>query len=180
MPVDKFGRTGNTSASVGASVGAGVSINTVNNHFLRRDGKNTVLGSIDMAGNDLKNVGDLLLPVGSDTVRELGCIDLTEGKGFSLPLGNRQNMLCFNIVDPPKPQQPVTLQTSHVFTVKANGENVIQLGGEEIVVHKRMRSLSEPEQDDEATTKGYVDRRVLRMKPVITIWAERYGPINSL
>ena len=117
MPVDKFGRTGNTTASVGTSVGAGVSINTINNHFLRRDGKNTVLGTIDMAGNGLKNVGDLLLPVGSDTVRELGCIDLAEGKGFSLPLGNRQNMLSFNIVEPSKPQQPVTLQTSHGFTV---------------------------------------------------------------
>ena len=71
MPVDKFGRTGNTSARVGASASAGVSINTVNNHFLRRDGKNTVLGSIDMAGNDLKNVGDLVLSVGSDVSREL-------------------------------------------------------------------------------------------------------------
>jgi len=169
MPVDKFGRTGNTTASVGASVGAGVSINTINNHFLRRDGKNTVLGTIDMAGNGLKNVGDLLLPVGSDTVRELGCVDLAEGKGFSLPLGNRQNMLSFNIVEPSKPQQPVTLQTSHGFTVKANDENVIQLGREEIAVHKRIRSLPEPEQDDEAVSKGYVDRRLLRMKPVITI-----------
>jgi len=185
MPVDKFGRSGNTSASVGASVGASVSvsINTVNNHFLRRNGKNTVLRLVDMAGNGLKNVGDLLLPVGTDTVRELGCVDLTEGKGFSLPLGNRQNMLCFNIVEPSKPQQPVTLQTSHGFTVKANGENVIQLGGEEIIVHKRIRSLSEPDQDDEAVSKGYVDRKLLqmtnRLKPVITIWAERYGPINS-
>ena len=97
MPVDKFGRTGNTPASVRASVGAGVSINTINNHFLRRNGKNTVLVTIDMTGNGLKNVGDVLLPVGSDTVRELGCVDLTEGKGFSLPLGNRQNMLSFNI-----------------------------------------------------------------------------------
>jgi len=89
-------------------------------------------------------------------------------------------MLSFNIVEPSKPQQPVTLQTSHGFTVKANDENVIQLGREEIAVHKRIRSLPEPEQDDEAVSKGYVDRRLLRMKPVITIWAEIYGPINSL
>ena len=72
------------------------------------------------------------------------------------------------------------MQTSHGFTVKANDENVIQLGREEIAVHKRIRSLPEPEQDDEAVSKGYVDRRLLRMKPVITIWAERYVPINSL
>ena len=51
-----------------------------------------MLGTIDMAGNGLKNVGDLLLPVGSDTVRELGCVDLAEGKGFSLPLGNRRTI----------------------------------------------------------------------------------------
>jgi len=178
MPVDKFGRSGNTITS--SCLGAGVSINTINNHFLRRDGKNTVLGSIDMAGNDMKNVGDLLLPVGFDTVRELGCVDLTEGKGFSLLLGNRANRLCFAAVDPSKPQQPVTLQTSHGFTVKANDENVVQLGREEITVHKRIRNLPEPEQDDEAATKGYVDQNVSQMKPVITIWAERYGPINSL
>ena len=89
MPVDKFGRGGNTITP--SCLGAGVSINTVNNHFLRRDGKNTVLGSINMAGNDLKYVGDLLLPVGSDAVRKLGCVDVTEGKGFSLSLGNRKN-----------------------------------------------------------------------------------------
>ena len=142
MPVDKFGRSGNTITS--SCLGAGVSINTINNHFLRRDGKNTVLGSIDMAGNDMKNVGDLLLPVGFDTVRELGCVDLTEGKGFSLLLGNRANRLCFAAVDPSKPQQPVTLQTSHGFTVKANDENVVQLGREEITVHKRIRNLPEP------------------------------------
>jgi len=178
MPVDKFGRSGNTITP--SCLGVGVSINTVNNDFLRRDGNNTVLGSIDMAGNDLKNVGDLLLAVGSDTVRELGCLDLTEGKGFSLLLGNRENRLCFAAVRASKPQLPVTLDTSHGFTVKANDENIVQLGREEIVVHKRLRNLPEPEQDDEAATKGYVDQRVLQMKPVITIWAERYGPINSL
>jgi len=178
MPVDKFGRSGNTITST--CLDARVSINTVNNHFLRRNGQNTVLGPIDMTGNDLKNVGDLLLPVGSDAVRELGCVDLTEGKGFSLLLGNHENRLCFAAVDSSKPQQPVTLHTSHGFTVKANGENVIQLGREEITIHKRIRNLPEPEQDDEAATKGYVDQRVLQMKPVITIWAERYGPINSL
>ena len=89
MPVDKLGRGENTITSF--CLGAGVSINTVHNHFLRRDGKNTVLGSINMAGNDLKYVGDLLLPVGSDAVRKLGCVDVTEGKGFSLSLGNRKN-----------------------------------------------------------------------------------------
>jgi len=178
MPVDKFGRGGNTITT--SCLGAGVSINTVNNHFLRIDGKNTVLGSIDMAGNGLKNVGDLLLPVGSDTVRELGCVDVTEGKGFSLSLGNRKNRLCFAAVEPAKPQLPVTLETSRGFTVKANNENVVQFGREEISVHKRIRNLPEPEQDDEAATKGYVDQRVRQMKPVITIWAERYGPIDSL
>jgi len=72
------------------------------------------------------------------------------------------------------------LHTSHGFTVKANGENVIQLGREEITIHKRIRNLPKPEQDDEAATKGYVNQRALQMKPVITIWAKRYGPINSL
>jgi len=111
---------------------------------------------------DLENVGDLFLSVGADVVRDLGCVDLTDRKGFSLPLGNHQNRPYFTAVSPTKPQQPVTLETSHGFAVKANDENVLQLGREEIAVHKRIRYLPEPEQDNEAASKGYVDHRVLQ------------------
>jgi len=65
-------------------------------------------------------------------------------------------------------------------SIKANDENVARFGREETAVHKRIRNLPEPEQDDEAALKGYVDHRMLQMKPVITIWAEGYGPISSL
>jgi len=178
MPVDKFGRSGNAKTLLCLS--ADVFINTINNHFLRRNGRNTVLGPIDMAGNDLNNVGNLLLPVGSDTVRELGCADFTEGKGFIFMLGNRQNILYYSPVEPSKPQQPVTLQTSSGFAVMDNGNNVIQLGKEKITVHKKIRNLPEPEYDDEAATKGFVDQRVLQIKHLITIWVKRYGSINAL
>ena len=40
--------------------------------------------------------GDVILSVGSDLVRSLGCSDLTAGKKFTLLLGTDSNMLtCF-------------------------------------------------------------------------------------
>ena len=51
MPVDKFGRRGTEDKS-------DVTVTFLNNSFVRRDGGNTVTGSIDMTGNSLSNVGD--------------------------------------------------------------------------------------------------------------------------
>ena len=49
MTVDKFGGRGTDDRS-------GVSFNFMNKRFVRRDGGNTVTGSIDMTGNTLNNV----------------------------------------------------------------------------------------------------------------------------
>jgi len=49
MTVDKFGGRGTDDRS-------SVSFNFMNKSFVRRDGGNTVTGSIDMTGNTLKNV----------------------------------------------------------------------------------------------------------------------------
>jgi len=48
MPVDKFGRT--DAASVERIVSGGVTLNQINNTFLRLDGSNDVTGDIDMGG----------------------------------------------------------------------------------------------------------------------------------
>lgn len=112
--------------------------------------------------------GDLHLSVGSNTVRLLGCTDLTDGKGFLLALGNIQNQLQFAIVPPGQTQTPVTLETTHGFLVRAAGENVCQLGTADsppiIIIHKdiamnshKIRYLPTPANSDEAATKGYVD-----------------------
>ena len=50
MSVDKFGRRGIEDKS-------DVSLGFINKTFLRRDGSNTVTGSIGMGGNTLHSVG---------------------------------------------------------------------------------------------------------------------------
>ena len=53
MPVDKFGRNGDT-------VYTGINIANLTNSFLRRDEGNTAIGAIDMNSNIIKNVADPL------------------------------------------------------------------------------------------------------------------------
>ena len=111
MPVDKFGRNGDTFYT-------GINITSLTNSFLWRDGRNTEIGAIDMNSNILKNVayplsnqdvafknyvdtnafttaggvvsGDIKLNVGSDLVRSLGCNNLTIDKKFTLVLGRHK------------------------------------------------------------------------------------------
>ena len=61
MPVDKFGRAEDyrgTSLIEDASVS---SVEGINEIFLRRDGRNTVIGTINMGGNTLTNLRNSVL-----------------------------------------------------------------------------------------------------------------------
>jgi len=61
MPVDKFGRAEDyrgTSLIEDASVS---SVEGINEFFLRRDGRNTVIGTMNMAGNTLTNLRNPVL-----------------------------------------------------------------------------------------------------------------------
>ena len=124
MPVDKFGRNGDSTTPVYT----GINIANLTNSFVRKEGGgNTAIETIDMYSNIIKNVsdplpnqdvatknyvdtnafttaggvvsGDIKLDVGSDLARSLGCNDLTEGKKFTLPLGSDTNMLSYSVLN---------------------------------------------------------------------------------
>ena len=56
MSVDKFGRNGDRATPVYT----GINIANLTNTFLRRDGGNTAIGTINMNSNIIKNVSDSL------------------------------------------------------------------------------------------------------------------------
>ena len=120
MPVNKFGRNGDRTIPVNT----GINIANLTNSFLRRDGGNFAIETIDMNSHIIKNVADPLsnqdvatknyvdkndattyvgvvysdinLKVGTNLVRSLGCYDLTAGKKFVILLGTDTNMLTYS------------------------------------------------------------------------------------
>jgi len=60
MPVDKFGRIIRDTKRkvVQETTATDLSDTEMNNHFVRRDGSNTVFGSINIMGNTLTNVSN--------------------------------------------------------------------------------------------------------------------------
>ena len=54
MPVDKFGRNGDRATTVYT----GINIANLTNSFLRRDGGNTAIETIDLNSHIIKNVAD--------------------------------------------------------------------------------------------------------------------------
>ena len=158
MPVDKFGRRDDkqTRGSV-----------NLNDTFLRRDGTNTVIGTINMTGNNLTNlsspendhdaankvyvdenlgisktgdvmIGDLILSAEGNNDRVLGCTNLDLERSFTIPLGTRTNRLYFVFR-----RNPVVMDTDFGFMVKARNEIVCRLGTtynpSEIVIYKNVR-----------------------------------------
>ena len=121
MPVDKFGRNGDSATPVYTEI----NITNLTNTFLWRDGGNAAIGAIDMNNNTIKNVsesltnqdvaiknyvdtntftktggvvsGDIKLNVGSDLERSLGCDNLSARKKFTLLLGSDRNILSYSV-----------------------------------------------------------------------------------
>jgi hypothetical protein len=188
MPIDKFGRT-----NVGISqrvVSGGVTSTQVNNAFLRRDGENTATANIDMTSHKLINVLDpvddqdiatkhyvdnklnvntltenLILSVGADTLRSLGCKDLSENKGFSIFLGSIMNQIQCQL------NQPITLQTTDGFLCKQGSIDIIRFGRavddlrtyvyqDFVMNQKYIADLHDPSSAQDAATKSYVDGKV--------------------
>ena len=66
MPVDKFGRVIDTKTKsvdkFGRMSDTGVSLNYINNNYVRSDGRTPLTGSIDMKGNIINNVAEPVNP----------------------------------------------------------------------------------------------------------------------
>ena len=178
MSVDKFGRY---SSGQSSAMAPGASARYVNNNFLRRDGSNDVQGELNM--NNHKLVG-LTEPTESQDAATRGYIknftrnnflklDGTNNMAGGLDLNNNK---ITNVADPTEDDDAINkryLESATNNFLRRDGSNDVQ--GEISMNNHKLVGLSEPTEDDDATTKQYVDSR----KPLITIWAQENGPLNS-
>ena len=113
MPVDKFGRMSDAKTK-----DTGVSLNSINNNYIRNDGSTPVSGSINMNGNTLYNVSD---PVNPQDVTTKDYADNAGGGGSVIvktrygtygAIGNKdmRGYTLTNVLDPADAQDVATKQ----------------------------------------------------------------------
>ena len=132
-------------------------VDTIGLKKLSKSG-DTVNGNLLVASSAVPNVN-----------RMLGCIDLLEGQRFSLLLGNDGNKISYDRDDGEK----IVLHAAKIFRVLINNVDVIEMakpagGATRIDVYKDINmhtgcitGLKEPTIGSDATTKNYVDARVI-------------------
>ena len=153
MSVDKFRRNGDT-------VYTGINIATWTNCFLRRDGGNTAIGSIDMNSHIIKNVadplsnqdvgtkncvdknaittaggvviGDIKLNAVSDFVRSLGYDDLSTDKKFIFLIGTYTNMVSYSFPNSKLPV-PIKIKIDGGLLIFINQLHICDLGQDVIL-----------------------------------------------
>ena len=173
MSVDKFGRY---SSGQSSAMTPGASARYVNNNFLRRDGSNDVQGELNM--NNHKLVG-LTEPTESQDAATRGYIknftrnnflklDGTNNMAGGLDLNNNK---ITNIADPTEDDDAINKR----YLESATNNFLRRNGGDLNLDNNKIVNLSEPTGVRDATTKQYVDSR----KPLIAIWAQENGPLNS-
>ena len=188
MPVDKFGRNGEKTASVYT----GMNIANLTNCFLRRDGGNTAIGAIDMNSHIIKNVADSLLnhhvatknyvdtnaftaaggvvsadiklSDGSDLVRSLVCNDLSAGKKLTLLLRTDTNLLTYSVPNSGLPV-PIKIQTDVGFAILTDELPICVFGWDEILCSRpidmaqlSIKNVKNPVDRLDAVNKAYADR----------------------
>jgi len=135
MPVNKFGRSQRTTTAATAT------------------GAHTTFRIVE----SLNKEEDLLLNIGSDNNRTLGCADLTQDKTFTLSLGDDQNK---------------------IIHTKGGGVQILTSGGLEISSSSNIalfktgeldgfiiKNLPEPIFDSDAATMGYVKQMCTSAAP---------------
>lgn len=122
MPVDKFGRNPRTTAT----------------------GSHTITRIVETVNKE----EDLLLNIGTDNNRTLGCEDLTPDKTFTLSLGDDENKIMHT------KGRGVRLITSDNLEISSPGNNALFRTGE--LSGFAIKNLPDPINDRDAATMGYV------------------------
>ena len=170
MSVDKFGRQ---SSSQSSAMAPGASVRYVNNNFIRRDGSNDIEGELSMNNHKLVNLSE---PTEVQDAATRGYVKTFTRNNFLKIDGtnnmegdlNVNNHNIINLSDPVDDGDVITKSYLESTTFRRDGGD-LNLNNNKIV------NLSEPNSDQDAATKQYVDSR----KPLITIWAQENGPLNS-
>ena len=160
MPVDKFGRSGKSNSVITE----GVSLSYIGNNFLRRDGTNTAIGSINMTGNTLTNVSN---PVNAQDIATKNYVEqntiLRNGTQTMIGNLNMGNYSINNLQNPENDQDAVTKAYADAVA-KAYAATRLFRGGGTItgdikMTDNRITGLSDPVDNQDAATKCYVDNR---------------------
>ena len=160
MPVDKFGRMIDTKTKsvdkFGRMSDTGVSLNYINNNYVRSDGRTPLTGSIDMKGNIIYNVAE---PVNPQDVATKVYVDNTKGSGvIGRKIGDavsiKENMDFMgkqkikNLPDPVNDHDAATKEYVDTKTELGN----IDMGGKFTILNDKT-----PINDNHITDKKYVD-----------------------
>ena len=164
MPVDKFGRSGKSNSVITE----GVSLSYIGNNFLRRDGTNTAIGSINMTGNTLTNVSN---PVNAQDIVTKNYVEqntiLRNGTQTMIGNLNMGNYSINNLQNPENDQDAVSKAYADAVA-KAYASTRLFRGGGTItgdikMTDNRITDLSDPVDNQDAATKLYVDNHRERL-----------------
>ena len=160
MPVDKFGRMIDTKTKsvdkFGRMSDTGVSLNYINNNYVRTDGRTPLTGSLDMKGNIIYNVAE---PVNPQDVATKVYVDNTKGSGvIGRRIGDsvsiKENMDFMGKQKIKNLPDPVN---DHDAATKEYVDTKTELGDIDMEGKFTILNVKTPINDNHITDKKYVD-----------------------